>query len=859
MPPVNVTDALATHVAQEKGEPKRTFNKTNARNRNEGERLSAFPKVVGVNRLKFAVLLFGIFVTSFGVLTFEISLTRIFSVMYSYHYTFLAVSVALFALSLGGVLTQAFSWQIPLDEIYSRLAFISVISSLASFLIFVLTSSSSSNAVTDAFIMFFPFLIVGVFLATIYNVFTTFSNVAYFADLFGAAIGALTVVFLLNFVGAVRAVLLVGALTSIASLFFALSSKRKIVTLVAIADIVLMAFFVQYSTRTNLSDIPFMGSQGKELEEILADQSLGARIIDSRWSAFGRSDLIELEADPHSKVIFVDGGAGTRMLHFDGDFNSSSGDVPSLRYTTQYFPYYFVNKGNSLVIGPGGGLDVLTSLIGGMNHTTAVEVNPDIVAMVRDYSSYNGGIYTRYSNVHVYVDEGRSYVRRSTQKYDIIMLDIPVTRTAQGSIGYALAENYLFTTDSFIDYYGRLDDDGLLTVVAHDHLEVYKLVSMAFRVLEDQGLSAQEIMRRLVVVQGEGHSGLPVFILKKTPFTDSQARLVYLKANELGFVPVYLPYVNTASLDPFLTGLADGRVSIDMAISQAPFEMAPPTDDSPFFYKFEKGIPLTLAQLLIGTVILSAALIGLYLGAWARRLSVVSKKELDSLMGKFSLFRPYYFASLGLGFMLIEIPLIQRFILFLGHPTLAIAVVLFSLLLASGLGSFYSKKWESQKLYNVFKVSLVIGITVILYILALPFVFNVYLSYDSTLRFFVAFALIFPLGFLMGIPFPIGLKFTRKEVKNDAAWMWCINGAFSVLGSVLALAVAMSFNFSAVLLSGGLIYVVIFLVGRTWAKGEMETAEMDEGKLREERELEKSAKKQRRKKWKEELWKRRIR
>jgi len=812
-----------------------------------------------VNRLQFAVLLFGIFVSSFGVLTSEIALTRIFSVMYSYHYTFLAVSVALFALSLGGVLTQAFSWQIPLDGIYSRLALISVISSFGSFLVFVLTSSSSSNAVSDAFILFFPFLVVGIFLATIYNVFTTFSNVAYFADLLGAAIGALAVVLLLDFVGAARTVLLVGALTSIASLFFALSSKRKIITLVTIVDIVLMAFFVQYSTRTNLSGTPFMGGQGKELEGILADQSLGARIIDSRWSAFGRSDLIELDADPHSKVIFVDGGAGTRMLHFDGDFNSSSSEVSSLKYTTQYFPYYFLNKGNSLVIGPGGGLDVLTSLMGAMNHTTAVEVNPDIVAMVRDYSSYNGGIYTKYDNVHVYVDEGRSFVRRSTQKYDIIMLDIPVTKTAQGSIGYALAENYLFTTDSFTDYFDRLNDDGLLTIVAHDPVEIYKLVSTAFKVLEDQGLSAQEIMRRLIVVQAEGHSGLPVFILKKTPFTESQARSAYLKANELAFVPSYLPYVDGPSLDPLLSGLADGSVSIDMVISLAPFEITPPTDDNPFFYKFEKGIPLTLSQLLIGAVILSAALTGLYLGAWARRLSAVSKKELDTLMSRFSLFRPYYFASLGLGFMLIEIPLIQRFILFLGHPSLAIAVVLCSLLLASGLGSFYSRRWQSQKLYNVFKVSLVIGIAVILYMLVLPFVFNAFLSYDSTFRFFVAFTLIFPLGFFMGIPFPVGLKLTRKEVKNDAAWMWCINGAFSVLGAVLALALAMSFNFSAVLLSGGLIYVAIFLVGRTWAKGEMNAAEMEEVKFREEMALEKLAKKQRRKKWKEELWKRRRR
>lgn len=806
-----------------------------------------------MNRLKFAVLLFGIFVSSFGVLTFEISLTRIFSVMYSYHFTFLAVSIALLALSLGGILTQVFSWQISADAIFSRLAFISVIFSSASFLIFALTSLANSNVVIDALVMFFPFLIAGVFLATIYNVFTTFSSIAYFADLLGAAVGALAVVFLLNSFGAVRGVLMVGTVISAASLLFAFGSRRKVIILIAIVNVVLMAFLVQYTARTNLSSVPFMGGQSKELEATLADQSLGARIIDSRWSAFGRTDLVELDADPHARFIFVDGGAGTKMFHWDGDLTNSSGDVPSLKYTTQYFPYYFVNKGSSLVIGPGGGLDVLTSLISGMNHTTAVEVNPDTVAIVRDYSDYDGGIYSRYDNVHVYVDEGRSFVRRSTQKYDIIMLDIPVTKTAQGSIGYALAENYLFTTDSFTDYFGHLAQEGLLAIVAHNSVEVYKLVSISLKVLGAQGLSPQEIMQRLLVVQGAGHSGLPVFVLKKTPFTNDQISPMYLKASELGLTPVYMPNVDEVPLDPFLTGLADGSVSIDAAISQAPFEIAPPTDESPFFYRFEKGIPPTLSLLLIGTVISGVALLGLYLGAWGRRLSAVGGRELDSLMSGFSLFRPYYFISLGLGFMLIEIPLIQRFTLFLGHPTLAISVVLFSLLLASGLGSFYSTKWRNQQLFNVFKVSLAIGALVILYMLILPFVFNAYLGYDSTFRFLLVFGLIFPLGFLMGIPFPVGLKFAKKEGRNEAAWMWCINGAFSVLGAVAALVIAMSFNFSAVLLSGAFIYFAIFLVGRPWAKGEIETTELKETNLSKSKELEKLARKQRRKEWKERL------
>lgn len=817
---------------------------------------------LGKHRFKFIVLLLSVFTISFGVLAFEISLTRIFSVMFSYHFSFVAVSIALFGLSLGGALAQVFSWKMPLDKTYSTLAFISLLFSFAtSFLTFAIVSVLGSNIIGDIFIMFFPFFIAGLLLATVYKIFLSFSNVVYFADLLGAAVGALAVVFLLNLWGAIKAIFLVSTLLSIGSLFLALASKKKTAISVVVAGIVLMAFFGQYNTRIGLVGVSTECSQEKELAAILSEQSLGAKIVDSRWSAFGRTDLVELESDPHSKVIFVDGGAGTRMFHFDGNFNNSNSEVPSLKYTTQYFPYYFVNKGNSLVIGPGGGLDVLTSLLSGINHTTAVEVNPDIVSIVQDYSDYNGGIYTKYSNVHVYVDEGRSFVRRNAQKYDIIMLDIPVTKTSQGAIGYALAENYLFTTNSFMDFIDSLNDEGLLSIVAHQSVEVYRLVSVAFKILESQGLSAQEIMRRIAVIVGAGHSGLPVLILKKTPFTDKQATLMYAKSVELGFMPMYLPYINDVSFDPFLMALADGEVSMDFAISRAPFDLIPPTDDSPFFYKFEKGIPQMLSQLLIGTIVLSVVVSGLYIGlyisALMRRQITLGKEELRSFGSKFSLFRLYYFASLGVGFMLIEVPLIQRFILFLGHPTFAIAAVLFSLLLASGLGSFYSRKWSNRKLYDAFKVSLIIGIIVILYILALPTLFDAFLSYDSTFRFLISFGLIFPLGFLMGIPFPTGLRFVGKELNNDVAWMWCINGAFSVLGSVLALVVAMSIGFNAVFLLGMLTYVAIFLVGRFWAKKEVKAAEVTEARLREEREKMKLEKKQRRKQWKEEQWKRR--
>ena len=775
-----------------------------------------------LSRLKFTVLLFGVFATSFGVLAFEISLTRIFSIMLDYHYTFLVVSLAMFGLGIGGFIAQYFSSKTLLSNSFSRLAVMTVLFSLStSILTLIVVSFPNLSTGLQVFMMFIPFLIGGAVLATAYKVFVSRSNVLHFADLVGAAVGVLAVVFLFTWAGAVAAVLLVSVATLFSSLFFALASRKKTVILVAFLAIIGMTLFVQYSSSSNLWNVQPASDQGKELTSYLSNPSIGAKIVDSRWSAFGQVDLVESVAEPHNKVIFVDGGAGTALYHFNGDFNSSDSKVPELRYSTQYLPYTFVNKSNALVIGPGGGLDVLTALMGGVNHIYAVEVNPSIVEIVRDYSNYAGGIYSNYSNVHVIIDEGRSYLKRSNQTYDIIMLDIPVSKTAQGTFGYALAENYLFTTDSFTDYLNHLSDDGFLTIVAHNQEEIYKLTSIAFKVLGAQGLGTYEIMQRMAVVgnidtMGHSHSALPIFILKKTPIANTQAALIDAKASEMGLESLYTPFPGGTSVDPVLKALYDNTVSIDDLVSQASFNMKAPTDDNPFFYKSDIGVPSTLSSLLFGAIGLSAMVSIFYVLARRRQEALFMNGTRTLVKSKFSSFKWYCFASLGVGFMLIEVALIQKFILFLGAPTFAIATSLFSLLIAGGVGSFFSRKWSNGKQNNVFKVSLIIGAMVVVYIFALPSVFNATLSYSTPVRFLISFLLISPLGFLMGIPFPTLLGYIKKESENDAAWMWCINGGFSVLAGILAIVVAMYYGFNAVLLMGALTYLGLFLFGRIY-------------------------------------------
>src|SRR3990172_2423853 len=303
-------------------------------------------------------------------------------------------------------------------------------------------------------------------------------------------------------------------------------------------------------------------------------------------------------------------------------------------------------------------------------------------------------------------------------------------------------------------------------------------------------------------------------MLKKTPISGAEATSIYAKANEIGLSILFTSYTNDESSDPVLTALARGAVNIDELVSSAPFNMKAPTDDNPFFYNFELGVPSTLWGILVGAIALSGLVSMLYVRVRRREevLFVSGTKKL--LRSKFSLFRWYSFASIGLGFMLIEIALTQKFILFLGEPTSAIAALIFSLLIAGGLGSFFSRRWSAGKQHYAFKTCLIISLIVIVYMLILPSILNAAIGYSAQARFLFAFTLIFPLGFLMGIPFPALLGYIKRESENDAAWRWCINGAFSFIAGSLAIVVAMYVGFNTVLLLGAVADLGVFVAGR---------------------------------------------
>jgi spermidine synthase len=772
------------------------------------------PSISGhLSRYQFGLLLVAVFTVSFGILAFEITLTRIFSVKFLYHYAFLSVSLAFAGLVLGGIASKhLLPGDSPGGVLVNLAATSMLLSVLAPILVLLVAAGPGFGILSSSGLTFIPFFLGGILLATMYKVFSARGSLLYFADLVGAAVGSLAILPILSRFDAITTVVLIGVISSAGSVLLASATGRKKVISLALVILVSLMVLGLYLQTIESLEVKIAEGQRKELQGLL---SQGAQIVESRWSLFGRTDLVELGDDPDMKAILVDGGAGSRMLRFNGNPNSPNSKVRALRYSTAYYPYYSADKESALIIGPGGGVDVLMALMAGVKNITAVEVNPETVAIVQEQSDFNGGIYTEFENVRVVVEEGRSFLRRSTEEYDVIMLNIPVTNTLQGTSGYSLAENYLFTTESFKDYLNHLGDDGYLVVVAHMRAEIYKLVTIAIKVFQEEGLSNREIRSRMVATEEGGM--FPVFMVKKSGFASEEIGDMYAKSKDLGFTPIYFPYVDLAGLDAMLVDVLGEDDPVGSAIEhfrdRHRLDVEPPVDNSPFFYRFEVGLPGTVTILLGGSAMLGLlVLFGFPRGQGPNPSRRGRRKKTGNPSP--SPFLAFYFLSLGLGFMLIEVSLIQRFILFLGHPTVAVSVTVFSLLVSSGLGSLYSRRWKPDSLQRGLQASLVAGVLAIVYLAILPPLFDAFLGFGLASRFFVSVLVTSPIGFFLGMPFPIAVRFLSREMKDHIPWMWGLNGAFSLMGSILATVLAITTGFAMAFLLGGLSYIGIFSVGR---------------------------------------------
>ncbi len=763
----------------------------------------------------------GVFLLSSSLLSFEILASRISSIIFIYNYAFMVVSLAILGLGCGGIYVF-YRWRKhklvrPYREfsLYSGLFAVSV----ALFIILIAGIYFIPNKFFYFLFLFPPFFFAGVVLSLAFRAFAGESFKLYGTDLLGAASGALFAIWILNTLGGVNGVLLLSILGSLSSLFFWRERVKPSVggTLpFALLLTFALLFFLNISF-SFLGEIPIGNYPSKDMYNMLTNAYLKAEIVETRWSAFGRTDLVKFRDYDQAMYLFVDGAAGTAMLKFNGDLEAPGKDIEEFEKDfVGFFPFRFLKndeKNRMLVIGPGGGKEILLGLLTGMKKITGVEVNKGFVDIVKEYSEYNGGIYTKFRNVDIVVGEGRSFLRGSDKKYDVIMLTLPVTKSSRSLEGYALTENYLLTAEAIKDYFNHLTDKGRIVLVLHRPHEILRFVVTALTALKEMGIDNKEAMQRIYTI---GRKMKPLVVLKKTPFTPQEMNLRHKFMHELNldYPPSsYLPYIEqqTVVLEnkkgklPFtlkmfnetLMKLAEGDSSLNDVIAASPIDLTPVRDNKPFFYKIEKGLPKDMRSLLRLVVLVNVLLIIVPI-VFNRK-----KKNVLRFLGIFTL--------LGAGFMLVEISFFQKLTLYLGSPTISLAVLLSSLLVGMGAGSFVSRKFYPYRLRKRLKVfSLGVFSLVILLFFVHSVILNNLLGSSIFVRSFVTSLLLLPLGFVLGVPFPTAITLLKKmNMEHSIPWMYGINGTMSVLGSVLAVALSLVSGFSTALLIGAFCYLII--------------------------------------------------
>src|SRR5919202_4763488 len=753
------------------------------------------------SRLLFA----GIFLIALSGLVLEVSITRIFSAAIWYHFAFVAVSVALMGLGASGLVVHhrvkklkgRWAENLTIFSAWGIIIFIPIT-------LFVMHALASQVIFLPLFMALFsvPFFFVGIIISAAFNAFGSVAGRLYAADLVGASAGAFLVVLFLLLTGGEGANLIVGLISGISATIFSSIAKntRKLIVSFIFVAFAMSLLLVNYATQ--IFAIPTDPTAHKDLPMYLRAHP-GSKIVKTQWNSFSRIDVVEGGEGSEGLVakVFIDGGAGTNIISWDGNIESRQ----ELSTWMQYLPFKMMQDPKVLVIGSGGGRDVVAALVSGSKDVTSVEINPIIYDTVKSYGERAGNVYS-HQYVSSHVDEGRSFITRSSDKYDIIYVPFVDTWASVSSGGLSVSENFLYTVQGFQQYYDHLTDRGKIVTVRW-LIDAPRFVTTHAKLLEQNGVPQDQLYRHLIMVTSDSYTQDPsvtMVIFSKVPFTDEEIKFFSESFSQYGYKPILVP--GRIMGEPY-PALLNGKIDLEQFYDLFKTKVFPVTDDNPYFLSFEKPLPYAVEALLYASIGIVAIFL-LIPFAWMRRaaLIVTEKSEL-----RISTIIPY-FAALGMGFILIELALMQKLILLLGNPTTTFAILLFTLLLSSGSGSLLSSKIAKNNMKNL--VFVIAGITAlgISYTLFLPSIIYSTIAQPFELKATVSIALLSPIGFLMGMPLPTGIRLLKAHRPDYIPWMWAINGAFSVLGAVLAIAIGIMYGSSRAMILGILVYLIALAI-----------------------------------------------
>ncbi|MGE0754853.1 MAG: hypothetical protein AB7L92_06800 [Alphaproteobacteria bacterium] len=764
-----------------------------------------------------------IFLVSFVLLTSSIFYTRLFSILYWHSSAFAVLTLALLGLAASGLFiffnARIFSesrvrcwicWLLGLFSLSIIFSYLGVLAVSQPSNVFAgLAGGFMKNFLPPAFITFFPFFMGGLIVSLILFRFHRDVSRLYFFDMMGATCGAMCSLTLLSLFNGTDLVWAMSLAIALAAAACAWQWKYK-------AALVFSVFCTGIAL--SYAAVPVLH---KQLVITYSKKGKEKPFIYERWAPAARIKVI---GNKKTGMEFqIDSGVVTPILPYSGKYRNAG----YLKHNVLQLGYRLGPYDKVVIIGPGGGSDVLSALTSGNQDITAVEINSGIVDIMRGpLASYNGNIYNR-PQVHLTIDEGRSYLASMDGKVDFIQATFIDTYAAAASGAHTLSENYLYTTDAFHDYLDRLNDNGIISISRwggsmFGYEEILRIVALAQASLTRYGI--ENPGDHIVVVQGgdtarlgpsRGYQGngatahMATALISKSPFTPQQLDVINHSIRQFGFTPLWIP--GNPKVHPVIAGIFETNGSTEFYTHhyhKSGLDISPIDDDKPFFFSmlrpqdyywsekyldsenkifFGKYAPVyALHKILYSLLVLGGLFIALPL--FLRRADIKPLRQTRYFIG--------FFSCLGLGFMGIELGLMQRFSLFLGHPVYALVVVLASLLCFTALGSLMTERLHSNHArYAFYCGAALVGLLMLC--TGLPVLLPILMGLPFILKVCIAMLVIAPLGVLMGTLYPLGIKVLSASGKEHLIpWMWGLNTGFSVIATVISLYLSMSAGFS---------------------------------------------------------------
>ena len=758
----------------------------------------------------------GFAIVTASLLLAEIALTRVFSGTIGYYFAFMSISVAMLGLGAGSLwVTLRGEVKILPDVRAGQAALALGITGAAAMLAYLrfypamgAEGTTGQIAYVAIFgVLFVPFLLGGVLIATVFEANHADFGKLYAIDLLGAAAGCLVAVALLDAVPAPKAMIFISLLAGLAAPLFFLGAgdARRAGISAAVLAVVFGGLYAGFRHSPLFDARVIRNVEQKDL--VLDEWNDFSRVVVRKgpFYTWGLSANYP-EKKPPQYDLLIEGVAGTQIQEFDG---KSIEKLDFFDYDVASLPHLVRPTGSTLVLGVGAGFDIMMAKHFHKAPVVGVEVNPLVGKVVNEsFGAYSGRPYF-LPDVTVHFENARTYVKRDRELYDVVTVTWVDSGAATGAGAFALTENYLYTVEAFRDYLARVKDDGVLAFMRSRYSPEYdaiKGIGIAVEAMRAMGIAEPEKHILVTSVKSPffGWRELTHVMMKRTPFTAEEIARVDEARHRLFFGDLYTP--GRSDGDGPITRLIKDR---DRAAVYAsfPFDMEPTTDDRPFYF-FLRARPDRPAggdvQILWKSMITIFVLIGLFLVA---PLVALLRRGVKGQGGV--LVPTVYFSLLGLGFMLVEMKLLQQSVLIVGNPTLSLAAVLCALLLSTGCGALLATRVIKARDRDR-KTLMIFGALLVVLLLALvtsETLANTLTAFSLPVRTLGLVAVISPLGFLLGCPLPLGMA-TLGEEKGLVAWCWGMNGMFGVAGSAVSVYVAIHHGLRFAFLAGVGCYVV---------------------------------------------------